>query len=83
MTDETGRDPEGEYRVILERARADPQVVGVVVFGSRGAGAYVTEISDVDAFVVVDGPNAVVTAWRTPHGSAAEIWPSRISSRAG
>lgn len=80
MTDEAGRDPEREYRVILHRARADPQVVGVVVFGSRGAGAYVTDVSDVDAFVVVDGPSDAVKAWRTPHGSSAEIWPISLEA---
>jgi predicted nucleotidyltransferase len=38
---------------LLEDARGDDNVVGVVVFGSRGKGAFVTEQSDWDVFVVV------------------------------
>jgi len=38
---------------LLERARTDENVVGVVHSGSRGRNAYVTEKSDWDAFVVV------------------------------
>jgi nucleotidyltransferase-like protein len=38
---------------LLEEAVADENVVGLVVFGSRGRGAFVTEQSDWDVFVVV------------------------------
>ena len=38
---------------LLEEARRDENVVGLVVFGSRGKGAYITEASDWDVFVVV------------------------------
>jgi predicted nucleotidyltransferase len=38
---------------LLEHARRDDNVVGLVVFGSRGKGALVTETSDWDVFVVV------------------------------
>jgi Nucleotidyltransferase domain len=38
---------------LLEEAHGDDNVVGVVVFGSRGKGAFVTEQSDWDVFVVV------------------------------
>jgi hypothetical protein len=38
---------------LLARARADGNVVGVVLSGSRGRGELVTETSDWDAFVVV------------------------------
>jgi predicted nucleotidyltransferase len=38
---------------LLADAREDDNVVGVVVFGSRGKGAFVTEASDWDVFVVV------------------------------
>ncbi|HTO25902.1 MAG TPA: nucleotidyltransferase domain-containing protein [Gaiellaceae bacterium] len=38
---------------LLEEARGDDNVVGVVLFGSRGRGAFVTEQSDWDVFVVV------------------------------
>ena len=38
---------------LLDEARQDNNVIGVVVFGSRGKGAFVTEASDWDVFVVV------------------------------
>ncbi len=70
----TGFDPETEYLVTLRRAAADSTVVGVVVFGSRAAAALVTHESDVDAFVIVDGPDAAPARWQTPHGSPVEVW---------
>lgn len=78
MVDAAGWDPEARYAAILERARADPTVVGVVVFGSRGAGAYVDDGSDVDAFVVVAGTSAEAERWATEHGSDVEIWPMTL-----
>jgi predicted nucleotidyltransferase len=62
------------YRELLERARTDPAVVGVVVFGSTAAGPYATPASDVDAFVIVDGSDEDARAWSTPHGSPVEVW---------
>jgi hypothetical protein len=38
---------------LLEEARRDENVIGVVVFGSRGKGAFITEQSDWDVLVVV------------------------------
>jgi hypothetical protein len=38
---------------LLDDARRDGNVLGIVVFGSRGKGAYVGEASDWDVFVVV------------------------------
>jgi hypothetical protein len=38
---------------LLADARADDNVIGLVVFGSRGKGAFVDEQSDWDVFVVV------------------------------
>jgi hypothetical protein len=38
---------------LLAEARDDDNVVGIVVFGSRGKGAFVTDASDWDVFVVV------------------------------
>ena len=38
---------------LLDEARRDDNVLGIVVFGSRGKGAYVGEGSDWDVFVVV------------------------------
>ena len=37
----------------LRRAEADPEVLGVVLGGSRGKGALVTEHSDYDVWVIV------------------------------
>jgi predicted nucleotidyltransferase len=61
------------YEQLLERARADPRVIGVVVFGSRAQGV-VTHASDVDAFVVVEGSPADAEKWQTAHGSPVEAW---------
>ena len=41
------------FEALLARARADENVVGVVLSGSRGRGLHVRETSDWDAFVVV------------------------------
>jgi predicted nucleotidyltransferase len=67
------RGADAAYAALLERARVDPAVVGVVVFGSRAAGRYATEASDVDAFVVVDGSPEAAAEWQTPHGSLVEV----------
>lgn len=55
---------------LLAEAREDGNVVGIVVFGSRGKGAFVTEGSDWDTFVVVNehrGERPFV------HGAALEL----------
>ena len=41
------------FDALLAEARADDNVLGLVLFGSRGKGAYVDERSDWDVFVVV------------------------------
>ncbi|HET7473655.1 MAG TPA: nucleotidyltransferase domain-containing protein [Candidatus Limnocylindrales bacterium] len=71
---------ETEYAALLDRARADPSVVGVVVYGSRAAGPFVTPESDVDCFVIVDGSIDVARRWRTPHGAPVEVWPMTIDA---
>ncbi len=68
------RRAEDQYAELLDRARADPAVVGVVVFGSRAAGPFAQDISDVDCFVVVDGSADDVSGWQTAHGSPVEAW---------
>jgi predicted nucleotidyltransferase len=72
--DTAGWDPERAYAAILERAREDPAVVGVIVFGSRGADAFVVDDSDVDAMVIVAGTIAEAKRWTTEHGSEVEVW---------
>jgi hypothetical protein len=65
---------EAAYAALLDRARAEPHVVGVVAFGSRAVGADIHAASDVDCFVIVDGPVEEARAWQTPHGSPVEVW---------
>jgi predicted nucleotidyltransferase len=61
---------EREYRAFLESAAADSNVVGVVLSGSRGAGAFVTDRSDFDVFVVAREPD---DRWAFVYGSPVEI----------
>jgi predicted nucleotidyltransferase len=68
-----GADPLAAYARLLERARADGAVVGVVVFGSRAVGVDLTPNSDVDCFVIVDGAPGDAQRWST-HGAAVEVW---------
>jgi predicted nucleotidyltransferase len=67
-------DPVTAYRELLDRAARDPQVVGVVAFGSRAAGPFARPDSDVDTFVVIDGSAAAARSWETKHGAAVEVW---------
>jgi hypothetical protein len=60
------------FRSVLGRAEADPNVAGLVVFGSRGAGVFVTERSDHDVFVVL---HAMDAAWSAGHGAPVELVP--------
>lgn len=69
-----GRSP-GAYAAFLRHASGDADVVGLVLMGSRGAGAYVTEASDHDLIVVVRGD---VERWQTPHGAPVETWPMSL-----
>ena len=70
-------DPLAVYAELLERARADPAVLGMVVVGPRAAQTYVHDGSDVDVYLVTgaDDPD-----WRTPHGSPVEVWPMSIDA---
>jgi predicted nucleotidyltransferase len=73
-------DPLAEYARLLERADADPAVVGVVVFGSRAVGADLTPGSDVDCFVVVDGSDDEARRWSTTYGAPVEVWPITLEA---
>lgn len=73
-------DPLTAYAAVLERARADPEVMGVVMTGSRGGGAFVTDRSDVDLRLVTLGS---AEAWSTPHGSPVEIWAMSLEAFRG
>jgi predicted nucleotidyltransferase len=73
-------DPLAEYGRLLERVRADPAVVGIVVFGSRAVGADLTPGSDVDCFVVVDGSDDEARRWSTTYGAPVEVWPITLEA---
>src|SRR3954447_2526174 len=55
---------------LLARARADENVVGLVVHGSRGRGAHVTERSDLDVILVV---HELRGAYPSAHGDPVEV----------
>src|SRR3954470_12500634 len=54
---------------LLARARADENVIGLVVHGSRGRGAHVTEQSDLDVILGVRELRGEHPSW---HGEAVE-----------
>ena len=54
---------------LLEEAREDENVIGVVVHGSRGRGSHVHERSDWDVIVVVRDPSG---RYDSEHGSLLE-----------
>ena len=76
-----------EYERFLERAHADDVVVGLVLTGSRGRGAFVHAGSDWDVRLVVRDENAEAADERfsTPHGSPVEVavFPLAAFERAG
>ena len=69
-------DADAAYADLLRRAGLDENVLGVVLFGSRGFDAFVTARSDFDVMVVVDREPK---PWRTPHGSPVEVWPMDLA----
>ena len=59
------------YAELVERARADPDVLGLILTGSRGRGFRIRPDSDWDVRLVVrDGATDV---YSTPHGSPVEV----------
>jgi hypothetical protein len=68
-------DSQSAYEAFIRRAESDPNVLGVLLHGSRGFDAYVTAESDVDVIVVVDHEP---DAWQTPHGGPLEAWPMTL-----
>ena len=64
-----------EFAVLVDRAHADPNIVGLLLAGSRGRGAYITDESDYDTYVILgDGRWLDEYADRFPsaHGDAVE-----------
>ena len=72
--------PDGVFLTTLARARADPNVQGLVVFGSRGPGVFVTDRSDYDAFVVLEQPDP---AWCAGHVGPVTAGRSRRAGHVG
>ncbi len=71
----TPRATAADYENLLQRARADENVAGVIVVGGHAAGAYLTPESDYDAYVVL---RHMDESWATRHGSPVEVWPMTI-----
>ena len=76
-----------DYESLLEAARGDERVVGLVLTGSRGRGVLVREGSDWDVRVVVrdDALDECRRRYETPHGSQVEaaVLPLSEFARAG
>ncbi|MEJ7566964.1 MAG: hypothetical protein WKF41_01745 [Gaiellaceae bacterium] len=76
-----------EYERLVERGRQDEDVLGLVLTGSRGRGAFVHEGSDWDVRLIVRDENAEATNERffTPRGSRVEVavFPLAAFERAG
>lgn len=63
------RREDGDLEELVGAARGDDNVLGLVIGGSRGQGAYVTDASDWDVYVVVREPPA---NWRFERGGHIE-----------
>lgn len=65
-----------EFEELVREAESDPDVVGVVLGGSRGKGALVTERSDYDVYVIVAN-DAAYERWagrhQFRHGDPVEV----------
>jgi predicted nucleotidyltransferase len=66
------------FESFLDEARDDANVLGVVLVGSRGKGAQVTDASDVDAWVVVGDPGRFGRHSR--HGDPVEYIVASLES---
>ena len=64
-----------DYTSLLEAARSDEQVLGLVLTGSRGRGVFVRPESDWDVRLVVRDEALAECEHRfdTPHGSLVEV----------
>lgn len=65
----------GAFGRFMAEAEASPDVLGVVLMGSRGFDHFVTPSSDHDALVIVAKDPF---PWQRDHGSAVETWPMTI-----
>jgi len=68
---------------LLREAEADADVVGLILGGSRGKGAYVTAHSDYDVYVIVgsdDARDRWASAYTTSHGDPLEVMPATLDA---
>jgi hypothetical protein len=65
------------YGDLLERARADPNVVGVLVLGPAASEKFVTDRSDIDCYMITRTADG---SWSTPHGSSVEVWSMTLEA---
>ena len=68
---------------LLEQARADENVIGVVLFGSRGRDVYVDESSDWDVYVVVREARGDRPFKRGDHVETIELTLEELGEAAG
>jgi hypothetical protein len=66
---------ETRYDQLVDAARADERVLGLILTGSRGRGVFVREDSDWDVRLVVSGDarSECEERYETPHGSTVEV----------
>jgi len=66
---------ETRYEQLVDAARADERVLGLVLTGSCGRGVFVREDSDWDVRLVVSGDalSGCEERYETPHGSPVEV----------
>jgi hypothetical protein len=62
-----------DFDAIVELARHDDGVFGLVLGGSRGKGAFVRPESDHDVYLVVRDPDEYRPRFRTRHGDPVEV----------
>ena len=63
------------YHDLLRRAQAVDHVLGLILARSRGAGVFVTDRSDFDAYVIVGSADR---DWGISHGALVEVWPMTV-----
>jgi predicted nucleotidyltransferase len=63
---------EAEYERLVDAARSDERVVGLVLTGSRGRGPFARDDSDWDVRLVTRD-DAEASEYATPHGSPVEV----------
>jgi hypothetical protein len=67
-----------EFESMVLRAEQDPAIVGVVLGGSRGKNAYVSEASDYDVYVIfrdADTRDRFTEEFPSVHGDPVEVIP--------